>query len=283
MDLPIDLQNTLGLGIAGNFAGHLEQAGETPDFVKVQTESATAPKGMFPFYIPNSETQVGVYPFSATQIVLPSDLGNDAHLQAEPEVCVLFDVKYEFGKVVSLTPTAFSAFNDCSIRRPNARKISDKKNWGTHSKGLAASFIAVDSLDNGAILDNYRIASFLKRDGRIHAYGNDSAVQSYSYFHQQLIDWMIDKLNHQADFGPLENLNQIIHNSGFPRQILISLGATTYAPFGETEFLQAGDEYIQFVYNDQVHSAEEIVTLAEQDVAEISQGIVLKQQILAAE
>ena len=37
------LKNLIGFGVAGNFAGHLEQAGETPDFVKVKTESTSAP------------------------------------------------------------------------------------------------------------------------------------------------------------------------------------------------------------------------------------------------
>lgn len=277
------LENVLGLGIAGNFAGHLEQAGETPDFVNVKTESAQAPKGMFPFYIPKADSQLGVYPYSDKQIILPADLGNNAHLQAEPEVCVLFDVHYEFGKVSAMQPVAFSAFNDCSIRRPNARKISDKKNWGPESKGLSEQFIAVDSLQKGAKLDDYRIASFLKRNGEIHAYGKDSSVASYSYFHQQLLDWMEDKLNHQADFGPLENLNQIVHSAGFPKQLLISLGATQYSEFGETQFLQSGDEYIQFVYRDEDYTVEEIAQLAQTDILEIENGSVLRQQIVGAE
>lgn len=244
-----NLQKVMGLGIAGNFAGHLEQAGETPDFVAVETESATAPKGLFPFYIPHSATQVGEYPFCAKFINYPENLQQDAHLQAEPEVCVLFNIQYEFGKIAKMTPKAFAAFNDCSIRKPGAKKISEKKNWGANTKGVSDTFLAVNSLNPGAELDAFRIASFLKRDNHWQAYGNDSAVNSYSYFHQKLMDWMQDKINHQADFGPLENLNQIIHSAGFPQQILISLGATTYTPFGETTTLQIGDELAIYVYN----------------------------------
>lgn len=41
-----EVRNWFGFGVAGNFAGHLEQAGEAGDFVKVVTEGY-APKGIF--------------------------------------------------------------------------------------------------------------------------------------------------------------------------------------------------------------------------------------------
>ena len=39
----------IGFGVAGNFAGHLEQAGEAADFTQVKTENAIQPKAIFPF------------------------------------------------------------------------------------------------------------------------------------------------------------------------------------------------------------------------------------------
>lgn len=48
----MNLKKMIGLGVAGNFAGHLEQAGEDADFVNVITASANAPKGIFPTYVP---------------------------------------------------------------------------------------------------------------------------------------------------------------------------------------------------------------------------------------
>ncbi|MFA7258063.1 MAG: DUF5718 family protein, partial [Aeromonas bestiarum] len=42
----------IGLGVAGNFAGHLEQAGEASDFVAVVVRDTSAPKALFPFYVP---------------------------------------------------------------------------------------------------------------------------------------------------------------------------------------------------------------------------------------
>ncbi len=46
------MEHFIGLGVAGNFAGHLEQAGEEADFAKVKTVEAVQPKAIFPFYVP---------------------------------------------------------------------------------------------------------------------------------------------------------------------------------------------------------------------------------------
>lgn len=253
-----DLSDVLCLGIAGNFAGHLEQAGETPDFVNIQTQTATAPKGIFPYYIPSHSGLLGDSPISATEIRYPRDLAENAHLQAEPEVCVLFNVSYDENTVTNIQPVAFAAFNDCSIRKPGAKKISEKKNWGKATKGLSNDFIALTGFDEGCELDQFHIASFLKRDGQLHTYGNDSAITTYSYFHQQLKSWIIDKLNNQQDVGPLEHLQSHLKTAGYPAQVMISLGATTYTPFGESEFLTIGDELFFYVYDATQHSAREI-------------------------
>ena len=42
-----ELRTWFGFGVAGNFAGHLEQAGEAADFVNVTSEG-TAPEGHLP-------------------------------------------------------------------------------------------------------------------------------------------------------------------------------------------------------------------------------------------
>ncbi len=44
----MQLKNAIGLGVAGNFAHHLEQAGELEDFKNVVTCEPDAPKGIFP-------------------------------------------------------------------------------------------------------------------------------------------------------------------------------------------------------------------------------------------
>ncbi|NPA72478.1 MAG: hypothetical protein GXO35_06585 [Gammaproteobacteria bacterium] len=253
-----DLKEVLCLGVAGNFAGHLEQAGETPDFVNVTTQEAKAPKGLFPYYIPHHPGILGCFPLSASEIIYPKSLAENAHLQAEPEVCVLFDVTYQAHQVTELTPCAFAVFNDCSIRKPGAKKISDKKNWGVATKGVSKTFMPLSHFEAGCELDVMHIASFLKRDGQFHAYGKDSSVLTYSYFHGQLKAWMIHQLNEQTDFGPLENLSDIIQAANQPSQMMVSLGATTYTEYGETVFLAPGDEIFFCAYDSTQHSAEAV-------------------------
>ena len=45
-------ENILGIGVASNFTGHLEQAGEAT-ILQVRVADKQAPKGVFPFYVPN--------------------------------------------------------------------------------------------------------------------------------------------------------------------------------------------------------------------------------------
>lgn len=245
------MQNKLfiGLGVAGNFAGHLEQAGEAADFANVKTQESLQPKAIFPFYVPSQhlgEWQfLSTYPLSSTQIAFPNDADN---LQIEPEVALICEIHYENNQVSALIPTHFAAYNDCSIRRPNARKICEKKNWGACSKGLSDNWIALDSFTQGGNLDDYRIACFHQRNGSLNAYGVDSPTVGYSYFHQKLMDWIIDRMNHQPDENPMNNIADLLQKAGYPTQAIISIGATRYTEFGEKNFLQIGDTSIVVVY-----------------------------------
>ena len=73
IDLDIaELRSWFGFGVAGNFAGHLEQAGEAADFVNVTSEGV-APKGIFPWYAPGSDSFLGEFPLSNDAIVLPAE------------------------------------------------------------------------------------------------------------------------------------------------------------------------------------------------------------------
>lgn len=257
----------IGLGVAGNFAGHLEQAGEAADFLQVKTEEAIQPKAIFPFYVPSetlssTEQFLSTYPLSHDTISFPQDADN---LQIEPEVALICEIHYQDGQVNKLKPTHFAAYNDCSIRRPNARKICEKKNWGENSKGISATQIALDKFEQGGILDNYHIACFHKRNGVLNTYGEDSPAASYSYFHQKLLNWIIDKMNHQPDQGPMNHIAELIKQSHQPAHAIISIGATRYTPFGETNFLQVGDTSIVVVYDATKYTHDQIVEMAEKE------------------
>jgi hypothetical protein len=241
----------IGLGVAGNFAGHLEQAGEANDFKDLEIEDARAPKGVFPFYVPvatggNESHFLHCFPISSSQIRLGSSGENH---QIEPEVALLCDLEYEAERVVGILPREAVAHNDCSIRREGAKKISEKKNWGEASKGTAHHGIPIDRFEAGGILDHFRIVSYLLRNDELHPYGIDSAVSSYSYIYGQLIDWLIGKLNGQKDEGPLEDIAHWLAVADRPAQALISIGATRYTDYGETTFLETGDESIVVVYD----------------------------------
>ncbi|MCD9548990.1 hypothetical protein GLP21_10130 [Photobacterium carnosum] len=274
----------IGFGVAGNFAGHLEQAGEAADFVTVAVQEVTQPKAIFPFYLPNIDSGLlATYPLSSTNITPPNDADN---LQIEPEVALVCDVIYSIDvndghqTVSALIPRQFGAYNDCSIRKPHAKKISEKKNWGANSKGISDHLITIDHFTVGGVLDSYRIASFHCRDGEIHRYGEDSAVIGYSYFHDTLLDWIIERMNHQQDVGPTENIAELLAQSQYPTQAVISIGATRYTPYGETHFLQKGDTSIVVVYDGNRYNAEEIMLMAStHDLANGEGMSVLIQQV----
>ena len=167
-----DLHNIPTFGVAGNFTGHLEQAGEAKDFENVKTAEVNAPKALFPTYIPLTpgmaidDESVPMFlhdfPFDDEKIIFPA---GEQKLQIEPECALMCDISWKAGRVVGLSPVAFGASNDCSIRKEGAKKISQKKNWGRASKGFSAHTIEIDRFDDQGILNRYRIASFLVREG----------------------------------------------------------------------------------------------------------------------
>ena len=243
----MQLKDVICLGVAGNFAHHLEQAGELEDFKNVATETADAPKGIFPFYLPQSQSFLGLYSIGTDTLNLPN---YEANAQVEPEIAVLFDIIYdENKKVTNLNAQKFTTFNDCTIRKEGAKKISEKKSWGINSKGIGDKWIAIDKFEEGGVMDNYHLCSFVKRDGVLHPYGVDAPLLGYSYFYTKLKTWLIEKMNTQQDFGPLEDIAMHLKECNYPVQALITIGATAYADFGEHNYLCSGDEVYVMAYD----------------------------------
>ena len=263
----MQLQDTICLGVAGNFAHHLEQAGELKDFENVVTAEPDAPKGIFPFYLPGSDSFLGLYSIGTDTLTLPL---YEANAQVEPEIAVLFDVVYDDdNNVTDLLAQKFTTFNDCTIRKEGAKKISEKKSWGLNSKGIGDKWIAIDKFEEGGVMDNYHLCSFVKRDGVLHPYGVDAPLLGYSYFYTKLKTWLIEKMNNQKDFGPLEDIAMHLKACDYPKQALISIGATAYADFGEHNYLQSGDEVYVIAYdknkeNSSFYSSETKVILYQQ-------------------
>ncbi len=243
----MQLQDVICLGVAGNFAHHLEQAGELKDFENVVTAEPDAPKGIFPFYLPGSDSFLGLYAIGTDTLDLPD---YEVNAQVEPEIAVLFDIVYNDKKeVTDLIAQKFTTFNDCTIRKEGAKKISEKKSWGMNSKGIGDKWITIDKFEEGGVMDNYHLCSFVERDGVLHPYGVDAPLLGYSYFYTKLKTWLIDKMNTQEDFGPLENIAEHLKDCDYPKQALISIGATAYAEFGEKNYLKSADEIYVIAYD----------------------------------
>jgi hypothetical protein len=257
-----ELRTWFGFGVAGNFAGHLEQAGEAADFVNVTSEGV-APKGIFPWYAPGYDGFLGEFPLSHDTIALPADNPGDGplNLQIEPEVGVACRVVWQGDTVVTLQPFALGAFNDCSIRRPNAPKISHKKNWGPASKGVAATFFDIGDLTPDGPTSTLRLVCNLRTaDGAEHAYGVDSPLLGYSYYGEVLLDWIAERLDNQkgSPETPLEDVGALMVASGHPQNVLIGIGATRYTPLGESTYLQPGDQAIVRVYDTESDASSEL-------------------------
>jgi len=278
----------LGLGIAGNFALHLAQAGELEEFKDIKTADEAAPKGMFPFYLPmpsNSIYQVNLkakkilsnYPLSVDTIRLPQEKVN---VQAEPEVGIVCDLEYVAGKLSKITPTYFGAYNDCSIRVAGAEKISDKKNWGENSKGFSNELIKIDKFQSGGVMDSYSICSFLRRDGKLTAYGEDVELTGYSYFYEKLNDWMLNQILTQEDFGPLEAIEEYIIACDNPKEAIISIGATRYTTYGETTFLEIGDEILIAIYDRESYTLDDVRSNLEAKHYKAKNMSVLAQRVI---
>lgn len=263
--MTFDLHSIPCFGVAGNFTGHLEQAGEAKDFLSVKTAEANAPKALFPTYIPLApqmpadENAVPLFlhdfPFDSEKIIYPA---GEEKIQIEPECAILCNVEWKAGRALSIKPFAFGASNDCSIRKEGAKKISLKKNWGRCSKGFSSRILEIDNFEKSGILDRYRIASFLVRGDEVFAYGEDSAVRDYSYIYQKLSSWILDRLNNQKNEGPAEDINSYLARAGYPDKIMISIGATRYTSFGENNFLHNGEKSVVILYPEDKYDSNQI-------------------------
>jgi hypothetical protein len=286
IDIDIDaLRTAAGIGVVGNIAGHLEQAGELEAFANVATDAPEAPRGLFPWYRPGADGVIGVFPLSSDRLVAPDAVGSD-NLQIEPEVGVIFRAAYDAsGRVLALAPVALAAFNDSSIRRPGQTKISDKKNWGPDSKGLAARGFSVGDIDADGALRSLRIASFVRREGAVHPYGVDSPAAGYTYSGRRLTDWMVDRLRTQTGRPdtPLEPVGDYLAAAGCPDTIVAGIGATRYTEFGEHNYLLPGDVSVIIVYDGHRLTpgrvAEAVSTGTERDLPDTS---VLTQSVVFA-
>lgn len=257
------MKEILGFGIAGNFAFHLEQAGEFKDFIEVGTDDKYAPKGIFPFFLPGFSGYLGNFCFNNTTLVLPKD--KDLNVQIEAEIALRCEILYKNGLVDRIVPKSFMAFNDASIRNnKTATKISQKKNFSSGSKGCGNE-ITIDQFNENGICQNYSLVSFLRSGDEFFRYGECAKLSTYSYFYDKLLEWIKDTFNSQKDFSVLENLSEILKKTGYKKDIIIAIGATRYEKKGENRFLVSGDEIFVVAFNHEMYNLRYIEDLVYND------------------
>jgi len=251
---------TYGLGVAGNVAGHMAQAGEADP---AQSTSASTPAALFTFYAPHPHTidateqevldRLNNFPVTHAVIDFPSF---GANVQVEPEVGLYVDVVYAAdGKSVErLVPRRVAAFNDCSIRAlEGAEKLSEKKNWGAGSKGISLRSFRIQSMSRGSLVDKLVLMSYVKRESKIHQYSVKAPARSYLMFYDELMDWIVDRINKQEHADKWEEIFPQLVKSDYPTSMWIALGAGEYTEWGEKNFLQPGDESLVILYNEELY------------------------------
>ncbi|WP_104749164.1 DUF5718 family protein [Helicobacter cynogastricus] len=282
------MEEFIGLGVVGNFARHLEQAGEIHTFINMKHVEKDAPKGLFPFYLPHDGGYLGRYCIDNQYIILPPEMVN-LHVQAEPEIALECELIYDKeGFVENIVPSHFMAFNDTSIRNLRAKKLSEKKNFSKGSKGMGEKLL-IDRFVYGGVCNDYSIASFLTRDGETHVYGENSKLVKYEYFYDKLISWMVEMLNTQKDSGSLQDLQELLRSQRLNSKCLITIGATPYMPYAQEHFLQPGDIISIITYNHRRYSFEKIYEVVStnqlgkarlQAVSYVQQEVVLENRSL---
>lgn len=250
---------TYGLGVAGNVAGHMAQAGEADAGHEEAVQ--TTPAAIFTFYAPHPHTidatedeVLALYEtFPVTNAVIDyPKIGGD--VQVEPELGLYVDIVYaRDGKSVErLVPRRVAAFNDCSIRRlDGSEKLTEKKNWGFGSKGISLRSFRVDSISKGTMVDQLVLSSFILRNGQVQKYSVDAPARNYLMFHDELIDWIVDRINNQGNTGKWMEIFKDLVKSDYPTSMWIALGAGEYTEWGATNFLQPKDETLVIVYDEQ--------------------------------
>lgn len=247
-----------GLGVAGNVAGHMAQAGEAD----ATATAAATPAAVFTFYAPHphsvdapiDEVLARLETFPVTNAVIDFPTGG-SNVQVEPEMGLYVDVVYsQDGKAVErLVPRRVAAFNDCSIRQlEGAEKLFEKKNWGFGSKGISLRSFRVASISPGTLVDRLVLVSYLKRSGVVEQYSVAAPARNYLMFHEPLLDWIVERINKQRNEGKWEAVFPRLVDSDYPTSMWIALGAGEYTEWGQKNFLKVGDEALVIVYDEEV-------------------------------
>lgn len=226
----------LSIGIIGNFSGHLSGA--------ERVEEEQLPNGIF---IINCEEDCTIT--SGSTLRYPE---HGREVDIEPEFVLRCQIEYQGGKVSSLTTTHLSVGNDVTIRNlPGSDKISQRKSWGKHSKGINRHWWSVSRLSPVNYDENIKLISYIERDGALHLTTAAVSCTELKVFYCHLMTWLADRINEQHDEGMYEEILPKLEELGYPETLILYTGAPNYTTWGNEQFLQTGDIVHIAAYNSQ--------------------------------
>jgi len=111
----------------------------------------------------------------------------------------------------------------------------------------------IESFARGTLVDRLVLVSYLRRDGEVHQYSVDAAARNYLLFYDELLEWIIDRINNQMCEDKWEEVFPQLVKSDYPTSMFIALGAGEYTEWGAANFLQPKDECLVVVYDEVLH------------------------------
>merc|ERR1712181_199660 len=94
----------------------------------------------------------------------------------------------------------------------------------------------------------------IKRKGNIHLYSAPAPARTYLMYNNELLDWVVDRLNNQQTDGILGYISDLIRLADYPTSMWIMLGAGEYTEWGQKNFIEVGDECLVVIYDETVHT-----------------------------
>ncbi|PJC87340.1 hypothetical protein CSW98_05415 [Vibrio sp. HA2012] len=236
------MTNSICIGIIGNFTGHLSGAENVAEH--------DVPNGIFVIHREHEETlstgQEAKYPPAGSNVDI------------EPEFVIRFKVRYEGGKVADLEPLQMTIGNDFTIRTlEGSDKISERKAWGEKSKGINTLWWDMKPFTPEHYGKNLKLISYIEREGLFYRSTPLVDCTDTKVFCSDLIDWVVDSINHQSRHGMYEEILPAIIENNFPEELILYTGAPIYTDWGEENFLQRGDKvHIAAYYADKMNIEE---------------------------
>jgi hypothetical protein len=231
------MKNTVHIGIIGNFKGHLNGAENVEEY--------DLPNGIF---VINNDVEDTIT--EGREIKYPAQ---GCKLDIEPEFVIRYQIQYVDGSISGLTPLALTIGNDFTIRDlSGSNKISERKSWGSRSKGINSLWWDVPAKINLTDMDHIKLVSYIERDGLFYRTTPIVDSSDTKVFGLSLVDWIIDRVKHQSNVALYEEIFPVLARENFPEELVLYTGAPNYTEWGEANFLQLGD-IVHVAAYDSVH------------------------------